>query len=338
MEPIKCYAGCHMDSEIRMHSSSGGVFSALAAYVFSLGGVVYGVAMSEDCYSAEFIAVSEPAGLERLRGSKYLQADTGNAYRQVLQDLLAGKTVLFAGTGCQVNGLKCFLGQAYDRLICVDMICHGVPSPSLWKAYVRHQERKLGGKIKTVDFRCKDAGWKDFGMKVSLEGPGNACQRYASKDNDPYMQMFLRNMCLRPSCYACAAKKMKLSDLTIADFWGIEKAAPEMDDNKGTSLIIVRTERGKEVFHAASGALDYKEIPYSTAIAGNSAESRSVARPSERETIFVALRSMSFAELEKKYAGAPVRRRLRRAVRAVLRRVCRVVFPTVLRIRRKGSL
>ena len=246
VKSIKVYAGYNMNQDVRLSSSSGAIFSLLAENVLFQKGTVYGVKMSDDCYSAVFTRVTDIDGLIWLRGSKYLQAKVGNTYKQVKDDLLAGKLVLFSGTGCQVNGLKNFLGKEYDNLLCVDVICHGAPSPALWKEYAEYQEKKNGGKLKGINFRCKDDSWTDFGMKeVLAEIPQDEeKQLYISKDKDSYMQMFLRDYCLRPSCYDCAAKKVKMADLTIADFWGINDVAPEMNDGNGTSLILIRTDKG----------------------------------------------------------------------------------------------
>ena len=179
---------------------------------------MYGVAMAEDCYSAEFISVTDEEGLRKLRGSKYLQAKVGNTYKNVKKDLLDGKGVLFTGTGCQINGLKSFLQKDYENLICIDVICHGAPSTALWKKYVQYQEQKNGGKLTYVNFRCKDESWADFGMKEAIRRGNRIKKKYISKNTDPYMLMFLRDYCLRPSCYECVAKDVKKSDLTIADF------------------------------------------------------------------------------------------------------------------------
>lgn len=145
VEPVKAYACYLKDDNKRMNSSSGAVFSALSSYIFSVNGVVYGVAMADDCRSAVFISVTDEEGLKKLRGSKYLQAKIGDTYKNVKKDLLDGKTVLFTGTGCQINGLKNFLQKDYNNLICVDVICHGVPSPELWRKYVYYQEKKNKG-------------------------------------------------------------------------------------------------------------------------------------------------------------------------------------------------
>lgn len=286
MKPIKVYAGYNMNQDVRLSSSSGAVFSLLAENVLSQNGTVYGVKMSDNCYSAEFTRVTDIAGLVWLRGSKYLQARVGNTYKQVKDDLLASKQVLFSGTGCQVNGLKNFLGKEYDNLLCVDVICHGAPSPTLWKKYAEYQEKKNGGKLKGINFRCKDGSWTDFGMKeVLAEIPQTeAKQLYISKDKDPYMQMFLRDYCLRPSCYDCTAKKVKMADLTIADFWGINDVAPEMNDENGTSLILIRTDKGMKAFETISSKLKLKEVAYEDGVRSNPAEYKSCRRPSQRDT------------------------------------------------------
>ena len=257
MEPLEVYACYNTDKGVRLSSSSGAVFSSLAEYVLEQQGVVYGVAMSTDCYSAEFISVTSKEQLTKLRGSKYLQAKVGNTYKSLKADLMSGKLVLFSGTGCQVNGLKSFLGKEYENLICVDVICHGAPSPTLWRKYVTYQEQKNGGKLKGINFRCKDDSWTDFGMKEICENiPGDETKKlYISKDKDAYMQMFLRNYCLRPSCYECTAKKVKMSDLTIADFWGINDVARDMNDGMGTSLALIRTEKGKDIFEKISSSM-----------------------------------------------------------------------------------
>lgn len=330
MEPIKVYAGYSNNQDVRMSSSSGAVFSSLAEYVLKQQGIVYGVKMSEDCYSAEFTRVVDSLGLVKLRGSKYLQAKVGNTYKQVKEDLLADKLVLFSGTGCQVNGLKAFLGKEYSNLLCVDVICHGSPSPALWRKYATYQEQKNGGKLKDINFRCKDDSWTDFGMKEICKSiPNDETKKlYISKDKDAYMQMFLRDYCLRPSCYECTAKKVKMSDLTIADFWGINDVAPDMNDGMGTSLVLIRTEKGKDFFERISSSMRLKEVSYEDGVRGNPAEYKSCSRPIQRNTFFDDMQSMSFEELEKKYA-APIKdaflTKVERKVKRVIKKVLRVI-------------
>lgn len=328
MEPLEVYACYNTDKGVRLSSSSGAVFSSLAEYVLEQQGIVYGVAMSTDCYSAEFISVTSKEHLTKLRGSKYLQAKVGNTYKSLKADLMSGKLVLFSGTGCQVNGLKSFLGKEYENLICVDVICHGAPSPTLWRKYVTYQEQKNGGKLKGINFRCKDDSWTDFGMKEICENiPGDETKKlYISKDKDAYMQMFLRNYCLRPSCYECTAKKVKMSDLTIADFWGINDVARDMNDGMGTSLVLIRTEKGKDIFEKISSSMKRKEVSYKDGVRGNPAEYKSCARPMQRNTFFDDMQRMSFEELKQKYAApiklsfvTKVKRKAKKAIKKVLR-------------------
>lgn len=284
---MKTFAA-YYDNEIRMKSSSGGIFSLLATKF----DVIYGVTLSKDCYSAEFTRVDD-GNISSLRGSKYFQAYVGNAFKHVKEDLIQGKKVLFSGTGCQINGLKHYLRNDYINLVTVDVICHGVPSQKLWSKYVKYQEYKYG-KIINVDFRCKNDSWHNFGIKEN--------QLYISKDDDTFMRFFLRNYCLRPSCYRCIAKQYKESDISIADFWGIEEICPEMNDGKGTSLVITRTKKGEMLFDSIKKSIKYKEVKYEDGVKYNDSEYKSVYRPNQRDTFYVDLNSMTFLEIEKKYA------------------------------------
>lgn len=330
MEPLKVYACYNTDKNVRLSSSSGAVFSSLSEYILEQQGVVYGVAMSADCYSAEFISVTNKNGLKKLRGSKYLQAKVGNTYKSVKKDLISGKLVLFSGTGCQVNGLKSFLGKDYDNLICVDVICHGAPSPALWREYARYQEQKNGGKLKGINFRYKDDSWTDFGMEEICKSipEGETKKLYISKDKDAYMQIFLRDYCLRPSCYECTTKKVKMSDLTIGDFWGINDVAPDMNDGMGTSLVLIRTETGKNIFEKISSDMKLKEVSYENGVKGNPAEFRSFVRPIQRDTFFDDMQNMSFEELKQKYVASikiPFITKVKRKSKKMIKKVLRVI-------------
>lgn len=318
MNVAATYACYNKDDEVRILSSSGAIFSLLASNIFKYNGVVYGVAMSEDCYTAEFVVATNNSELEKIRGSKYLQAKVGDTYKAVKRDLCVGKLVLFTGTGCQINGLKNFLGQDYDNLICVDVICHGVPSPALWKKYVAYQEKKYKTKLESINFRCKDKSWSEFGIKEN--------QLYISKDKDAYMQMFLRDYCLRPSCYECVAKKNKMADISIADFWGIDNIAPEMNDNKGTSLVLVRTQKGKRIFEEIQDEMYVKIVKYEEGVRSNPAEYKSAVRPAERNKFFEEMRNIDFESLKKKYARpikTPLTRQIKQKIKIILKSIAK---------------
>lgn len=299
------------NNEVRESSSSGGVFSALADKFE----VVYGVAMTDDCYGAEFIRTD--GDISALRGSKYFQAKVGDSFKQVKKDLEDGKSVLFSGTGCQINGLSMFLGKDYPNLFLLDVICHGAPSPKLWREYAIYQEKKYG-KLKSVNFRCKDNSWVNFGMKEN--------RLYIPKENDSFMRMFLRDYCLRPACYECHAKHFKRSDMTIGDFWGVNKVAPEMYDGRGTSLVILRTDKGQKIFEQVKDDLKCQVVSYEEGVKDNPAEYSSVARPMQRDAFFDDLDKMTFEEMEKKYAAdakvSPLRKVMRKFKR-VIKKLCR---------------
>ncbi len=283
---METYAA-YYDNDIRLNSSSGGIFSLLAQQFE----IVYGVAMDEDCYGAQFVRAEND--ISSLRGSKYLQAKVGDTFKNVKKDLLEGKKVLFSGTGCQINGLKLFLNKEFDNLFCVDVICHGTPSPKLWKEYVKYQE-SFHGKLTNINFRCKDDSWQNFGMRED--------KLYISKDDDAYMRMFLRDYCLRPSCYECKAKKYKMADMTIADFWGIENVEPTLSDGKGTSLVITRTNKGQKLFDKLKDNFVWKEVKYEDAVQYNPSEFSSVNKPIKRDNFYDDLDQLSFEEMKSKYA------------------------------------
>lgn len=326
---LSAYAAYSLDESERADSSSGGIFSLIARQVLSVNGVVYGVTMTKDCRRAEFLRVTDEVGLEKLRTSKYLQAHVGDTFKSVKEDIENGSTILFSGTGCQINGLIGYLGAGkdenavktqYPNLYCVDVICHGAPSPALWREYVEYIEKENGTKLIGINFRCKDSGWIDFGMKEIHSQNGAEKQLYISKDKDSYMLMFLRDYCLRPSCYECKAKKMKLSDITLADFWGINRVCPEMSDGKGTSLVLVRTDKGAKFFREIVENIKMKEVSYEDGVAGNRAEYMSAFRPAQRDTFFDDMRTLSFDEMKKKY-GTPTPLPLKRKIKSEIKKI-----------------
>lgn len=316
MADMKCYACINKDETVRINSSSGGVFSVMAEKVLSENGIVYGVRMSEDCYSAEFDRVDSADKLYVLRGSKYLQAHIGLTYLRVKEDLDNNKLVLFTGTICQVNALKKFLGREYENLICVDVVCHGVPSPKLWRSYLKSIEKKRD-KIHTVNFRSKRNGWADYGLLLN--------QSYSNKGTNPYLQMFLKDYCLRPSCYNCRAKEDKKSDASIADFWGIESICKDLSDDKGTSLVIVRTEKGQSFFDRIKDQLLTHEVSYEDAKRKNPAEYKSAHYPEIREQFFQDMNTLSFEQLARKYSPSKPIKIMKKHIMKCIHRIIVVV-------------
>lgn len=313
---VECHYAFNKNDEIRMNSSSGGVFSAFALGVIGENGVVYGSAFSEDYRSVNIVFVDKQIDAEKLYGSKYVQSNAGYIYQQVKSDVLAGKKVLFSGTPCQISALKSYLGHEYSNLICVDIICHGTPSPGLWEMYVDFIEEKHKGKLDYVNFRCKDSSWKDFGMMERI----NKEWIYSSKNSNPYMHMFLRNYSLRPSCYHCKCKGHSVADISIGDFWGIEDLYPELNDGKGVSAVITRTTKGQEFLKYIEDTLVIGECKYSEITRKNSAELHSVAEPDERKQFFVDMNQMNFLRLQNKYVGSIFKQKVKRLLKKLSRK------------------
>ena len=240
-EEIISYAAKTTDETIRKYSSSGGIFSAIAKKVLENNGVVYGAAF-DDKFVVKHISVSSLDDLDLLRRSKYVQSDLNNSFVSVKNNLTDGKTVLFTGTPCQIEGLLAYLKKPYDNLITMDFVCHGVPSPKVWEYYKTILQKQYKSAINDVNFRDKTLGWKNYSLRIEFENSNVYCNSFR---NDPYMNAFLANMDLRESCYTCKFKSVNhKSDITVADYWGIDRIMPETDDDKGISLVIINTAKG----------------------------------------------------------------------------------------------
>lgn len=253
---VHAWAAYCKEDKIRLASSSGGIFSLLAEEILEEGGVVFGAAFDGQMM-VHHVAVESVRDLERLRGSKYLQSRIENSYADVKAYLAADRKVLFSGTACQIAGLLYFLGRPYEKLWTVDVLCHGVPTPTLWKNYLSEQNRAFKMPVGQISFRDKSQGWKKYQVAWKVEG-GEIYRQPASRN--PYMRLFLSNICLRPSCYDCHFKGFpRVSDLTLGDCWGVEQHSPEMDDDKGTSVVIVNTEKGNTLREKIAGRCVWKE-------------------------------------------------------------------------------
>ena len=257
--PLKVYAAKHADDEIRMKSSSGGIFTLLADQIIDKGGVVFGARFNEN-WEVVHDYTETKEGLAPFRGSKYVQSNIGISYKQVEEFLKTGREVMFTGTPCQVAGLKKFLRKDYENLLTVDFVCHGVPSPMVWRKYLEEEIVRQGNNpvVTGVNFRDKSTGWKKYSFvlnfsKASADGEQNSVLSSVFTDN-AYMNAFLSDLSLRPSCYACPAKAGKSgADITIGDFWGIENIMPTIDDDKGVSLLIINSHRGREFMDIECG-------------------------------------------------------------------------------------
>ena len=313
-KPLQVLAANNKDTDIRLISSSGGIFTILAEKTLSEGGVVFGARFDEN-WQVVLDYTETTEGLDAFRGSKYVQARTASAYKDCEQFLKSGRKVLFSGTPCQIAGLKHFLRKDYDNLTTVDFVCHGTPSPKVWKKYLEEVKQKAAvqaaaGKssdllslkstpvITGVNFREKSTGWKKFRFVLSLAEASAEGKKSAdlssidyisdSFEDNPYMKVFLRDMILRPSCYNCQAKSNRsLSDITIADFWGVQNHHPEIDDDGGTSLVMANSVKGQEALDLTK--VDYVESTYEKATEGNKALYESYNLHPHRRTFFKKL-------------------------------------------------
>lgn len=300
----KAYAAYSKNDEELFNSSSGGIFSLLAKTVLDNNGVVFGAAYC-DGHEIKHIAITNIEEIYKLRGSKYVQSDIQDSFCRIKKLLKNDIKVLFSGTPCQIEGLLCFLGKEYKNLITVDFVCSGVPSPMLWKDYLLYREIKADSRISNINLRYKKYGWQEYIVRFVFE---NRKQYTKTRFEDPYMRAFRSGYSLRPSCYECQFKKSKrLSDITVADFWGIEKAAPEMNNHIGTSMVFVNSQKGRLLFSEIFENIKCAEVERETAIACNPMMIKSLDRPSFRDDFFQYVSDKSFVKAVNHYCKIPTK-------------------------------
>ena len=299
-KPLKVYAAKNLNEEIRRQSSSGGIFTLLAEQVIQEGGVVFGARFDEN-WEVKHDYTETIEGLAVFRGSKYVQSRIEDNYKKAEEFLKQGRKVLFSGTPCQIAGLKRFLRKEYEELLTVDFVCHGVPSPGVWRKYLKETVARMCDKnsvstdpiskenahIESISFRDKRSGWKKFSFALTLSatyrsGAKNTVSLCEIFPQNTFMKGFLADLYLRPSCYACTAKCGKSdSDITIADLWGAPFIIGNDDDDRGTSLVLVYRDRCK-----LDKSLWMKEIDYQDALVYNSAIERSARIPKGRGSFY----------------------------------------------------
>lgn len=302
------FGGHAMNRAIRSASSSGGAFHILAAKIISGGGVVVGAALTSDYRSTRHIMVESIEGLAFLHGSKYVQSKIGDIYKEVKRILITGRSVLFSGTPCQVEGLNLYLTKgktdvdmdtSYPNLITVEIICHGTPSPRLYERYIDEMENKLGNRINGVFFR-DEIGGVYLVMRIETE---KGITYRKDQAEDMYYRMFLSDTCLRESCYQCPSRGLKKrADITLSDFWGAENVAPDLIDGRGLSLISVHTRKGSRLFAEVRKEMDGHEVDFNEAIKGNPTFYISHNRPKLRDSIENDIERYDMRKLTRKYA------------------------------------
>lgn len=314
----KVYAVMHRDEEVRSASRSGGIFTAISDYILDQGGIVYGCALT-DSFDAVHIRAENRTERDQMRGSKYIQSKMGNTYCAIKEDLISGYKVLFSGTSCQVAGLKRYLGKEYDDLFCIDIVCHGVPSPAVWKKYLEWQENNIHSKTQKVDFRNKNEfGWRDHKETLWFDNG-------KSISSPIFKNLFFGHMILRPSCYECPYKSiMHPGDITIADYWGIEKAAPEFDDNKGVSLVLINNEKAEGIFNCVKEVLKWKSTRIEDSM--QPPLKAPFPKPEGREKFWEHFQNKSFDFIVKKYGGVGFKNKIKNVLIKAKRKVKRIVL------------
>ena len=295
-EPL-AYACYNNDGSIREESTSGGIFTLLAEKIIEKNGAVFG-AMFDEEFNVKHGYVENINELSKFRGSKYVQSSIGDMYKKAKDFLDEDRYVLFTGTPCQIEGLKSYLRKEYDKLYTQDIICHGVPSPLVWKKYREYRKEKDEGNLENISFRNKDNGWKNYFIKFKYETK----EYKKTQSEDYFLRLFLSNVILRDSCYNCSFKKLnRASDITLADFWGIQNVDSSMDDDKGTSLVIVNSAKGKELFEKISNKITKKEQKLEEAIKYNPSMISSVKMANTREDFFKNVENFDFDKDINKY-------------------------------------
>lgn len=292
-KPIKVYAAKNHNEEVRLKSSSGGIFTALAENTINYGGVVFGVSFDKD-WNAVHTYTECIDKLEAFRGSKYVQSEMKTSYNDVKSFLNEGRQVLFSGTPCQIAALKNFLKKDYFNLLTVEILCHGVPSPKVWQRYLNEKSKEYKNKhINNIYFRNKIEGWSKYHFVIDFN---NSTKYDTLSFVDPYFKGFISNLYLRPSCYECKCKNGRASsDITIADYWNIDEVLPEYNDDKGVSLILVNTEKGNTILKLLSSSVDIIETSFYDCIKRNDGFSEHIPIHKRRREFFILLNKNKYS-------------------------------------------
>lgn len=317
------YAAWSKDDHIRLASTSGGIFYELAKIVLSSDGYVVGCTYDDDFKGAHQIIIHSMDELPPLMVSKYVQSDTEGIYRKTREALKTGRPVLFVGAPCHCAGLVSFLGKEYDNLVICDFLCRGANSPKAHRRYIEYLESTYGARIVSLRSKDKRNGWNHFGQSAVFE---NGKEYFADRQTDLRIVAYhFGNLMMRESCHTCKFKHIPRdgSDITLADFWGIEPEEVE-DVEKGVSLVMVNTEKGKRIFDMLRTRIGSIEKTLQNAENGNSAIYKSAERGKNRDKFLSELDKMPFDLLVKKYRDAPVQKGiLKRAIRKMRKMLMR---------------
>ena len=281
-EPLMSLAVRDRDDKELGVSASGGAFAAAARVILQRGGVIVGAAYHDDMTVGHFV-VDRLENLHKVQSSKYVQSNTEATYSQVKELLIRGREVLYSGTPCQIGGLRAYLRKDYDTLYTMDLICHGVASPKLFAKYLIWLGGKMKGKIIGYDFRDKSCGWGlDYMSKTKTK------TKTKPSTLDPYYYHFLEGTTYRECCYRCNyCTKERVGDITIGDYWGVEKEHPEFYSTKGVSCLLVNSEKGMRLWNLIKSEFYFLESTFEQVARVNHNLSHPTKRTSRRDSIYL---------------------------------------------------
>lgn len=311
--PLFAYAVKH-NSDIRLKSSSGGMFTALSDIILQNGGKIYGADFDENMHLRHTCA-DTPEKRDRMRGAKYIQSDVNGVYKQIKTDLENNLPVLFVGTPCQVNAVKNFIGE-YENFYTADLICHGAPNPEVWEKYIDYIQNKYNKKATYFSFRNKDIAWRKYSGRVTFEDG-----TVISNTNllNAYCELFRYDLALRKACEKCPfASIYRVGDITLGDFWGVENTLPKIDDNKGVSAVLINTQKGEKLFSLAKNGLEIYEVTADQIAASQPNLSKPSKRSIKAEAFEKDFNTLPFEKVLKKYTNVGVRRRIITIIKGVL--------------------
>ncbi len=324
-----CFAARTGDHALRLASSSGGIFTELARDTLAKGGLVFGVILEPPALVAIHVAAEDEAGLAAMRGSKYVQSDPRDTFREARAALRAGRPVLYSGTPCQIAGLRRFLGRPDPNLLTVEIICHGVPSPAVFAKYKAELTAERGCPPVSISARNKHYSWRKCSLVSTFADTSENCEDlYTNR----YIRAFLADLCLRPSCHRCVAREGRSgADVTIADFWGIEKVCPALDDDWGTSAVLIHTEAGRRAWAACAGRVEAAPVALDQVTQGNPAYLHPAREPRGRAWFMTHFRDNPLEHTLRRALAGSWPERLARHCRTAARRLavaCLGIFIT----------
>lgn len=311
------YVVQNKNSLVRKESSSGGMFSVLAEYVLAKQGIVFGAAY-DDNFVVKHIGIESVSDLYKLRGSKYVQSEVGVTFRKAKECLENGRWVCYSGTPCQIAGLKNFLKKNYEKLLLVDIVCHGTPSPILFKKYVEYHTR-TDGSLKNIYFRNKEFGYAGSTMALEFK---SGKKRFTGQDVHFFKESFFRDLSTRPSCYQCRFKTInRVSDFTLFDCWCVNTFKKEMDDDKGTTSVLIHSQKGLKIFDELSDKIEGAQVDFDLLKkdSGSMIEGRIKMNPL-RDEFFKDAVNFTIPEMVKKYTPLTVKKRCIQTIKPILNR------------------